>query len=162
MSNAIHAHARPIFRATNQPNQNNVIYHQAASPSWATCLLVAGITTCNCGLCHLSEELAKDTYVTVYENKVEYNYPVAAHCCCRVRCTIHLKGISFYISVPFSDQYISCLFLIMIYSTTDTDSSIWTVILLLKQRELVSVPLAALTTNVSLPAVMRTYTFMND
>ena len=36
--------------------------------------VVAGVLTGNCGMCAMADELARDTYITVYENKIEYNY----------------------------------------------------------------------------------------
>jgi len=75
--------SRPIFTATSTPYVDKIVYHQKASPAYKSLLVVVGILSCNCGLCIKAEELVDETYVTVYENKIEYNYPIALPCCCK-------------------------------------------------------------------------------
>jgi len=77
--------SRPIFHATDAPGQVKVISHTIADERYKTCIVLQGLVQGNCAACVKQDELQQNTYLTVYENKIEYNYPCAT-CCCFVCC----------------------------------------------------------------------------
>ena len=62
----------------------NVQFHSGAADSYKTCLKVVACLRCDICMCLQVDALWRSTYVTAWENKLEYNYPTF-FCCCLVR-----------------------------------------------------------------------------
>ncbi|KJE89021.1 hypothetical protein CAOG_00580 [Capsaspora owczarzaki ATCC 30864] len=65
----------PIFQATRTPNLNALMYMAPASQRYKTQLYLQACCTLNLCMCAAVDDLLRRTYVAVYENKIEYNYP---------------------------------------------------------------------------------------
>mmetsp|Transcript_83891 Transcript_83891/g.116585 ORF Transcript_83891/g.116585 Transcript_83891/m.116585 type:complete len:200 (-) Transcript_83891:168-767(-) len=81
MAGVTNAPQRPIFDRVATPGSVKVLHHSAAAEGYKKCLTCLGILNpCSCLLCK-AEEIKQSTYITAYENKLEYNYPTNILCC---------------------------------------------------------------------------------
>ena len=80
--------SRPIhlILKTNEQGKKfcNVMFHSGAAERYLTCIKLVACLRCDICMCMKAEELWRSTYVTAWQNKLEYNYPTM-FCCCMVR-----------------------------------------------------------------------------
>lgn len=76
--------SRPIHQSLKRPAQCVQEYVGEASDAYKSWLTILACCTCDPCLCCKIDDIKKSTYVAVWENKMEFNYP-EFHCCCMVR-----------------------------------------------------------------------------
>mmetsp|Transcript_18787 Transcript_18787/g.33332 ORF Transcript_18787/g.33332 Transcript_18787/m.33332 type:complete len:346 (-) Transcript_18787:102-1139(-) len=73
---------RPIHKATADNGESErVLYSDTPPGRYRHCLVMLGIASCNPCLVSNAEKLRAETYVTVYENKIESSRPCQCWCC---------------------------------------------------------------------------------
>lgn len=75
--------ARPIHKALATPGQVRILFHSQASDRYKKWMYVQACCQLDVCMCMQIEQIYQSTYVTAYENKIEFNYP-AFFCCCLV------------------------------------------------------------------------------
>lgn len=79
--------SRPIHNilgtAANGKKVSRVAFHSGAAESYLTCLKCLACLRCDVCLFMKAEDIWKSTYVTAWDNKLEYNYPTM-FCCCMI------------------------------------------------------------------------------
>lgn len=79
--------SRPIhlILKTNEQGKKfcNVMFHSGAAERYLTCIKIVACLRCDICMCMKAEEIWRSTYVTAWQNKLEYNYPTM-FCCCMI------------------------------------------------------------------------------
>ena len=76
--------SRPIHTALQKTGSVVQEYHSGAAESYLTCLKIVACLRCDICMCMQVRKIWQSTYVTAWENKLEFNYPDFV-CCCMVR-----------------------------------------------------------------------------
>mmetsp|Transcript_14175 Transcript_14175/g.20951 ORF Transcript_14175/g.20951 Transcript_14175/m.20951 type:complete len:183 (+) Transcript_14175:56-604(+) len=75
--------SRPIHTALQKTGSVVQEYHSGAAESYLTCLKIVACLRCDICMCMQVRKIWQSTYVTAWENKLEFNYPDFV-CCCMI------------------------------------------------------------------------------
>jgi len=84
--------SRPIHKALVKAGVVTQEYHSGAAESYLCCLKIVACLRCDICLCLQAKNLWDSTYVTAWENKLEFNYPDYL-CCCLVSAASRWCGL---------------------------------------------------------------------